>query len=200
MSMESKSYKKIPETPHNIFWVELGGNREEFNSLSEDFEKNQIHFEGKLAYPPMAMALPPHPIFFEIIAAVGSLIAVADILHKHLKGKKDDRERTITFKFNGKEMKIQGNYTKEEILLIIQKFSKIAAPKDVSAISAKRKKQFKSELKELQQNLKTYQKLVEVGERQEKPNKQWKSKLKQYQLKKAEIESKIGLIEELLRE
>ena len=198
--MESKSYRKIPKSPHFVFWIELQGNRDEFKRLSKDFEKAEIHFDGKLAYPPMAMALPPYTIFFSIIAAVGSLATIAEILHKHLSSKKEETEMKITFKFNGKEMTIEGHYSKEEILKIVQEYSRIARAKEVSAISKKRKKKFKAELKELKTILEAYQKLVEIGESHEKPDKYWKSKLDQYRTKKAEIESKISFIEELLEE
>ena len=200
MSKESRLYERIPEAPHIVFWIELGGDRQEFDQLSESFEQNKILYEGKYAYPPMAMALPPIPMYFKIIAAVGSLLTIADILYKYLRQKKDNKARSIAFKFNGKELKIEGNYSKEEILLILQNFSKIAAPKEISAISKKRKMQFKSELKELKRNREIFQNLVNVGKSQEKPNKEWISKLKQYQLEKATIESKISFIEELLKE
>lgn len=200
MSKESKSYEKIPETAHFVFWVELGGSSQEFDRLSEDFSKNKILYKGKYAYPPMAMALPPIPIYFEIIAAVGSLVTIADILYRYLREKKNDKERSIAFSFDGREMKIEGKYSKEEISLILQSFLKIATPKEISALSKKRKKQFRTELIELRRNLKIYQKLVNVGEGQEKPNKEWKSKLRQYRLEKAKVESRISSVEELLRE
>jgi hypothetical protein len=200
MSMESKSYRRMPKSPHFVFWIELRGDRDEFRFLSKSLEEAEIHFDGKLAYPSMAMALPPYTIFFSIIAAAGSLATIANILHKHLTRKKEESGKKITFKFNGKEMTIEGNYSKEEILKIVQEYSRVARAKEISAISKKRKKKFKAELKELKTNLQVYKKLVEIGESQKKPNREWKSKLKQYRTKKAEIESKISFIQELLEE
>jgi hypothetical protein len=200
MAKESRSYQEIPETPHSVFWVELEGDRNEFNGLAEDLTTNKVLYKGKYAYPPMASAFPPIPMYFEIIAAVGSLVTIADIFYRYLKDKKDDKERKVTFNFGGKELTIHGNYSKEEILFILQNFSKQATSQQMSAISETRKSELKAELVELKRLQKTYQRLVGVGEGEEKPNKEWLAKLNEYRDEKAKVDFKIRRIEDLLKE
>lgn len=201
MSMESKTYKKIPtEGNLRVFWIELKGNRDEFRVLTKNFNESEIYFDGKLAYPPGAMALPPYTIFFSIISATASLATIAKILYNYLKNKKKENEKKICFKFNGKEMTIEGSYSEKEILGIVQEFSKIAAVEEIKAISKKRKKEFKSELNELQTLLQTYTKLVEIGEDKKSSSKELTSKLKAYQNKKSEIETRISYIIEILKD
>jgi len=65
VARESKTYRQIPDTPQRIFWVEIQGDKEEFKFISEELKNDaKIHFKGKLAYPPIAFALPPYEIFF----------------------------------------------------------------------------------------------------------------------------------------
>jgi len=199
--MESRSYKEIPRKPQNIFWIELRGNRNEFKLISEEFDDvENICFEGKLAYPPLAMAPPPYELFFSIVAAAGSLTTIADILHRYLRKKKMDEEKVISFRFDGKELTIKGDYSKEEILIVIQGFSKVAEATEISAISKERKKGLIADLNELRKNLEIYQHLVEVGESSKKRGKEWQSKLNYYREKRDSIKLKISVIESLLKD
>lgn len=201
LSMESRSYKKIPDSPQRVIWIEILGNRDEFKSISDEFDNvENVHFKGKLAYPPGAMALPPYEIFFSIIAAARSFATIAEILHKYLINKKNDKEKLVVFKFDEKEMTIKGNYSKEEISRIIQGFSKVAEVTEINAIHKERLKELKAELNGLRKIMPTYKKLVDIGEVETKPSNELKAKLAYYRKRKSEIESKIALIEDLLSE
>ena len=88
MSLKSRTYKEIPKTPMNVFWIETLGDREDFRDLSKKFDEiPTVIQEGKLAYPPLAMALPPYGLYFQIVGTAASLVTIANILSQHLRAR-----------------------------------------------------------------------------------------------------------------
>ena len=143
--------------------------------------------------------MPPYDIYFQLIFAVSSIATIADIIYRYLKNKKNVTGE-IKFTFNGKEMVIRGDYSSNELEVILKEFSKIASTSELKILSDNRKKQLTKELETIEKNLPTYQRLVDIGK--ERTSKGEKINLEQYQhyIKElSDMEVRKQIIEELLK-
>ena len=111
MSVDSQSYNPLPKEPLSSFRLEIWLGRNEFRQLSDELSSlDTVVYKGHLAYPSIESeklkvqfsALPPYEAFFQIIFALSSIAALADIIYKHLRKDKKNKGH-IKFVFNEKE-------------------------------------------------------------------------------------------------
>ena len=200
MSLGSQSDKPLPKRPLVSIRLELKANRAEFHQLSAKFNTlEDVNFKGHLAYPELAYALPPYEIYFQLIFTVSSMATIADIIYKFIKRKNKEVDE-IKFIFNGKEMVIKGDYSLEELEVIVKEFSKIATTSELKLLSNDRQEQLIKELETIKKHLPTYKKLVEIGN--ERLAKGEKINLEQHQhyIKELnDMETRKHIIEDLLK-
>ena len=163
MSLDSQSYKPLPKRPLISIRLEGRSNRAEFQQLSAEFDAlEDVYFKGHLAYPEFAYAIPPYEIYFQLIFTVSSIATIVDIIYRYIKRNNKEPDE-IKFTFNGKEMIIRGDFSREELETILKEFSKVATISEFKLLSNNRQKHLKKELETIEKHLPTYEKLVEIG-------------------------------------
>ena len=198
---------------NRVIRIETWADHKEFAELKQELEGSfGLTSRAELFYPTRALAAtraqfsapPPYEVFLQVIAGVGSLVKLAEILYRFLKkpvpkrdGDGKNEPRAATLKIDGKEMTIRGNWTSDELKLILETFSKqITDETSLSLLETTRKNELRKELSEIQMNLPKYEELVRVGKESRK--KEWKEKLREYEKRYEELRGRAESIRELL--
>jgi len=198
---------------NRVIRIETWADRKEFAELKQELERAfGLTSRAELFYPTRALAAtgvqfsapPPYEVFLQVIAGIGTLAKLAEILYKFLKKpvpKRDahgeTKQRAATLKLDGKEMTIRGNWTSDELKLILETFSKqMTDSTSLSLLETTRKNELREELLEIETNIPKYEELVRVG--RESRKKEWKEKLKEYENRYKELKGRAEAIRELL--
>jgi len=112
--------KGVHERRYQVIRVETLADREEFQDLKKELQHiSQAYVKAELSCPEtrgVAFAIPPpYEVFIAVVATVSGLATLADILLRHIRKPARGERRSATLRFNGREMVIKGNWSKDEL-------------------------------------------------------------------------------------
>src|SRR2546422_8574568 len=199
-----KLSEKATET--RVVRVETWADRAEFAELKKELESTLgLSARAELFYPNKEasesgksfFAPPPYEVFFQVIGGFGALAKLAEILYKLLKKPTPKGEpRHATLKLDGKEIDIAGNWTQEELKLVLETFSKQMTESNLNLLEKTRRKELRAELVDIEKNLIVYERLVQIGKNGK--GKEWKAKFREYEGRSLELKTRRAAIRELL--
>jgi len=152
--------------------------------------------EAKMAYSAAFAGLPQEQIFMLILTIGSNLATIAGFLYAILHDRKN-KEQSIVFRLGKKKLEISGQFSKNDLELILEKFAEtVTSDEQVKLLDDQRRIEFEKELSNLKEVLPTYRKLTKPEEW--KKSKEALKKLKEYQERQKEIEDRIAVIEKIL--
>jgi molecular chaperone DnaK (HSP70) len=140
--------------------------------------------------------LPLWEVFMLILTVSANLSTIASLLFQILHDKKN-KANSVVFRLDKKKLEISGNFSKNEIEIILNEFAKVVKDdKEIKLLDEARRRELEDELSRLREVLPTYKELIKP--QGWKKSKEAITKLEYYQSKQKEIEERISKLQKLL--
>jgi hypothetical protein len=187
------------------FEIEIGGREPELNSFSKNFDSLEWNSKHIKPLGPKGMAYmggAPAELIIFIFSLAANILSIAKILAERIASEGD----TI-IRIEGKEIRLKGKWTAEEISDLLSKFaqkrSKEEAMKHIAKIKSAKIREAKKELENVEAAIAQYEKLVdafkklpEKGLDQKRKYASYKKTLTQFQMKATNIKSFIDFLKQ----